>query len=116
MSKKLEISKLADACGLEIQIQSNMPGLRFALWVADEERRMRTGSVLYYGGASGALAFLEGYQTAVKHYIRPAVPSFPTDGICPACKSDEQSGAFDVQSCCYSCGWRPECPVCHTEI
>jgi hypothetical protein len=67
MSKKSEIVKIADACKLDVQIQCNMPGLVFAVYVSDEARRVRTGSVLYYGGTAGTLAFLEGYQTALKH-------------------------------------------------
>jgi hypothetical protein len=67
MNRKSEIVKIADACKLDVQIQSNMPGLRFSVYVTDEARRVRTGSVLYYGGTADTLAFLEGYRTALQH-------------------------------------------------
>ena len=114
-SNKSRIEYLASQAGLDLMIQSNMPGYRFTVMLTDAIKPGFAGSSLFCGGTAETLAFLQGYG-AGKYYNTLRLPEYPTNGICPECGDTNQAETFDWPESCNVCGWRPACPLCDTEI
>lgn len=116
-SNKARIEYLAGQAGLDLMIQSNMPGYRFTVILTDAIKPGFAGSTLFYGGTADTLAFLQGYG-AGKYYNALRLPAYPINGHCPECNTQSLTNkrAFDAGDSCPGCGWRPACPLCDTEI
>jgi len=109
------IMRKARAFKLDLQIQGNMPGYWYTLYLTDDVKPGRAGYQIHSGDSVSTLAFLKGWGYC-KDYAFPTMPEYPTGGMCPECTCDQQRESFSRGDSCTACGWRPACPLCDTEI
>lgn len=100
---------------LDVQIQCNMPGYWFTIYMTDEVKPGKAGYQVHSGDSASTWAFLKGWAYCADYAV-PVLPDFPSNGKCPECGDVDQGDTFERGDSCDNCGWRPACPVCHTEI
>lgn len=109
------ISRKCRVLKLDVQIQGNMPGYWYTVYMTDDIKPGKAGYQVHSGDSASTWAFLKGWAYCADYAV-PVLPEFPSNGRCPECGDADQGDAFGRGDSCDNCGWRPECPVCHTEI
>ena len=100
---------------LDVQIQGNMPGYWYTLYLTDDIQAGKAGYSIHHGDSASTLAFLKGWGYC-KDYTTLRLPEYPTNGRCPECGDVHQAEMFSFPESCSECGWRPACPLCDTDI
>lgn len=109
------ISRKCRVLKLDVQIQGNMPGYWYTVYMTDDIKPGKAGYQVHSGDSASTWAFLKGWAYCADYAV-PVLPDFPSNGRCPECGDADQGDTFGRGDSCDNCGWRPECPVCHTEI
>ena len=68
-SLKSRICALVESYALDFQIQGNMPGNWYSVYMTDAVRPGYEGHKLYSGGGADTLAFLQGYGAYRYHHV-----------------------------------------------
>lgn len=68
-SLKSRILSLVQSFNLDVQIQGNMPGNWYSVYMTDSVRPGYEGHKLYSGGGADTLAFLQGYGAYRYHHV-----------------------------------------------